>query len=217
MTHKTTWRRWFSRRFTAAAAALLPRLESPWGDAMKAEIEAIEDDRDSLRWALGCLRTACVRRLGAGLRDHRNVRALVAGYLALTSIAVFWVVSQGVVHQISGWPAFDYSSIPQPTRERLALLVDSWPAVIYLFMSGTLLLATAAAVVTRRLRTAAELSVTQFVMDWIFGAVMSLLFPPLAPMFAPRLSLTIVLNVFLPIWLWCARSVERETLETSAR
>ena len=217
MTARITWRRWCSRRFTAVAAALLPRLESPWGDAMKAEIEAIEDDRESLRWAWGCLRTACVRRMGTGLRDHRNVRALLGGYLALTSIAVFWVVSQGVVHQISGWPAFDYSRIPQPTRERLALLVDSWPAVIYLFMSGTLLLATAAAVVTRRLRTAAELSVTQFVMDWIFGLVMSLLFPPVSAIFVPRLSLIFVLNVCLTVWLWCARSVERESLGTSAR
>ena len=79
------------------------------------------------------------------------------------------------------------------------------------------MLATAAAVVTRRLRTAAELSVTQFVMDWIFGLVMSLLFPPVSAIFVPRLSLIFVLNVCLPIWLWCARSVERESLGTSAR
>src|SRR6185436_16863102 len=151
MTNKITWRRSLSRRFTAAAAALLPRLESPWGDAMKAEIEAIEDDRDCLRWAWGCLRTACVRRMGAGLRDHRNVRALVGFYLLLISIAVFLVFANGVAYQIGGEPPLLYPSshITEPKRYMLALVFDSVPAVIYFFVTGALVLATAVALVTR--------------------------------------------------------------------
>jgi hypothetical protein len=224
MITRITWRRWCSRRFTAAAAALLPRPESRWGDAMKAEIEAIEDDRDCLRWAWGCLRTACVRRMGSALRDQRSVRALVAGYLLLMSIAAFWLFAAGVVHQIGSGPAFDWQILQAVRRkdqmlaQTLALAFDSVPVVISFFVSGALLLAAALAVITRRLRTAAELNVMRFALDWFFALGTYLFFPAVSALFLPaHLSLSLVLNVCLTLWLWCARSVERESLGTSAR
>lgn len=223
MTARVTWRRWCSRRFTALAAALLPRLESPWGDAMKAEIEAIKDDRDSLRWAWGCLRTACVRRVGSGLRDHRNVRSLVGTYLLLISVAPFMLFWAGAIYHIGSGPAFDYLSLraARPGNQLLALLFESVPVAIFSFVYGALSLASALAVFTRRLRTAAELMMARFALNWIFSLGLHLFFPALSALAATHLSrsnaIYIVLNVCLTLWLWCARSMERESLETSAR
>jgi len=217
MTTRISWRRWCSRRFTAAAAALLPRLDSPWGAAMKAEIEAIEDDRESLRWAWGCLRTACVRRMGAGLRDHRNVRALVGVYLLLLSIAPLCVFAFGAIYQLGSVRASEYLS--QPEHQMLALVLNSVPVLIYFFVSGALALASAVAVLTRRLRTAAELNILWFGLNFVFalGVYLSVpsLFQPAHLSLADRIYF--VFNACLTLWLWCARSVERESLGTSAR
>jgi hypothetical protein len=219
VTAKVTWRRWCSRRFTAVAAALLPRLESPWGEAMKAEIEAIEDDRACLRWAWGCLRTACVRRLGAGLRDHRNARSLVGTYLLLMSIAPLCVFAFGVVYQSGSRHAFDYLS--QPQHQKQALVFGSVPVLIFVCVYGALLLASALAVFTRRLRTAAELMIVWFALSQIFSLGVYVFYPALWAWSTANLSLSAeiraALHVCLMLWLWCARSVERESEGASAR
>ena len=225
MTAPIAWRRWCSRRFTAVAAAILPRRESPWGDAMKAEIEAIEDDRECLRWAWGCLRTACVRRMGSVLTDHRSVRALVGAYLLLLSIAHFVTLA---VYRIGSGPAFDRLSSQVVQREgemtarMLALAFDSAPAVVFFLVSGALGLASALAVFTRRLRTAAELMIVRLALEWIFTAWAYVFFPAVSGLLLPThpsLSATIhvSLTVCLTAWLWCARSIERESFGTSAR
>jgi hypothetical protein len=219
MTAGITWRRWCSRRFTAVAAALLPRPESPWGDAMKAEIEAIEDDRESLRWAWGCLRTACVRRLGVGLRDHRNARSLMGTYLLLTSIAPLCVSAFGMVYHSGSRRAFDYLS--QPAHQKQLLVFGSVPMVIFFLVSGALTLASALAVFNRRLRTAAELMVVWFVLNQLMELGVYLFYSALWAWSAAHLSLSTTIraaiNVCLILWLWCARSVERESLGTSLR
>jgi hypothetical protein len=219
MNTRITWRRWCSRRFTAVAAALLPRLESPWGDAMKAEIEAIEDDRESLRWAWGCLRTACVRRLGAGLRDHRNARSLVGAYLLLMSIGPLCVFAFGMVYQSGSTHASEYLSLRG--HEMQALALGSVPVVIFIFVSGGLTLASALAVFTRRLRTAAELMVVWLALNQIFSLWVYLFFPALWALSSTHVSLSTTvrtaINVCLILWLWCARNVEREGPRTSVR
>lgn len=43
------------------AAAVLPSPLSPWGTAMRHEIEHIRSDRDALKWALGCVSASYVR------------------------------------------------------------------------------------------------------------------------------------------------------------
>ena len=190
---------------------------------MKAEIEAIEDDRDSLRWAWGCLRTACVRRLGAGLRDHRNVRALVGAYLLLMSLAPFCVFVFWLIYQSGSRHAFDYVNLrtTQPGAQTVALVFNSVPVVIFIFVSGALTLGSALAVVTRRLGTAAELMIVWFALTWIFSLGVYLFFPTLWASFTTHLSLSTTiraaLNVCLVLWLWCARSVERESPGTSVR
>lgn len=218
MIARITWRRWLSRCFTAAAAALLPRLESPWGDAMKAEIEAIESDRDALHWAWGCLRTACVRRMGAGLRDHRSARSLVGTYLLLLSIAPLGVVAYGVIYHSGSRRAFEYVS----QHQMATLVFGSVPFVILVFVMGALSLASALAVMNRRLRTAAELMLVWFAMNWICSLALPLFYPAMSALLQPThmsysAAIRGVLNVCVVLWLWCGRSVERESLGAAAQ
>ena len=123
-----------------------------------------------------------------------------------------------MVHQFGSEAPLLGLHIAESKRQMLALVLDSVPAVIYFFVAGALMLATAVALVTRRLRTAAELNVTRFALDWVFALATCLFFPRASALFLPaHLSLPVVLDMCLTLWLWCARSVERESLETSTR
>jgi hypothetical protein len=48
------WRRW-AVKLAQHASWVLPGARSPWADAMRRELDYIEDDRAALRWALGCV------------------------------------------------------------------------------------------------------------------------------------------------------------------
>jgi hypothetical protein len=61
---------------------VLPSARSSWAAAMRAEAQHIDDDREALSWALGCLRAACAARLDT-LRPRR--------ILTLHSLAVAWI------------------------------------------------------------------------------------------------------------------------------
>jgi pimeloyl-ACP methyl ester carboxylesterase len=56
------WRRW-AVRFAQHASWVLPDARSPWADAMRREIDYIEDDPAALRWALGCIAASYRARL----------------------------------------------------------------------------------------------------------------------------------------------------------
>jgi hypothetical protein len=48
------WRRW-AMRLAHHAAGVMPGARSPWADAMRWELDYIEDDSAAVRWALGCV------------------------------------------------------------------------------------------------------------------------------------------------------------------
>src|SRR5260370_7716542 len=48
------WRRW-AVKLAQHASWVLPGAQSPWAEAMRRELDYIEDDRAALRWALGCV------------------------------------------------------------------------------------------------------------------------------------------------------------------
>ena len=63
------WRRW-AVELAQHAAWMLPGAQSPWAEAMRRELDYIEDDRGALRWALGCVLASYKARL-AGLPRTR--------------------------------------------------------------------------------------------------------------------------------------------------
>ena len=58
------WRR-IATRLVRHASWVLPGAESDWAEAMRREIDYIEDDTAALRWAVGCVTASYATRLTA--------------------------------------------------------------------------------------------------------------------------------------------------------
>jgi len=78
------WRR-LARKVAGHASWVLPGARSGWADAMRRELDYIEDDRAALRWAIGCAMASYMARLAALPRLHWRVSSMpvVAGSLLL--------------------------------------------------------------------------------------------------------------------------------------
>jgi hypothetical protein len=59
------WRR-LAVKLARHAALALPGARSPWAEAMRRELDYIENDRAALRWAFGCVLASYKARLAAG-------------------------------------------------------------------------------------------------------------------------------------------------------
>ena len=81
------WHRLLAQELLRHAVILLPRKQSSWADAMRTEIQHIDDDREALSWALGSFRACLTQRLRA-LRPH-----IPAHTLAMLWIVVFVISS----------------------------------------------------------------------------------------------------------------------------
>jgi hypothetical protein len=85
MTSLPRWRRW-AVKLARHAAWVLSGTQSPWAEAMRCELDYIEDDRAALQWALGCIVASYKVRLvtwpGVGARDVLR-RAAASGALML--------------------------------------------------------------------------------------------------------------------------------------
>jgi hypothetical protein len=62
MTTLPRWRRW-AVTLVRHTARVLPVTRAPWADAMRHELDYIEDDGAALRWALGCVVASYKARL----------------------------------------------------------------------------------------------------------------------------------------------------------
>ena len=58
------WRRW-AVKLAQHASWVLPGAHSVWAEAMRRELDYIEDDRAALRWAVGCILASYKARLAA--------------------------------------------------------------------------------------------------------------------------------------------------------
>src|SRR5258707_14048622 len=78
------WRR-VAQKVVGHASWVLPGARSSWADAMRRELDYIEDDRAALRWAVGCVMASYMARLAAltRLRWRVSSRPVVASILLL--------------------------------------------------------------------------------------------------------------------------------------
>ena len=77
----------------AHAADVLPPLRSPWGEAMKHELDHIEGDVDALRWAAGCVIASYLERGGRKMNQSfvtivRKPSAFLPLAMSLTALAL---------------------------------------------------------------------------------------------------------------------------------
>jgi pimeloyl-ACP methyl ester carboxylesterase len=118
------WRR-LAARLAQHASWVLPGTRSPWADAMRRELDYIEDDQAALRWALGCVLASYKARLAH--RPGFNTRA--AWRHAATSGGLMLFIGLALLENAGGEPqgpgpifsetTCDLPNISQEIRPRL--------------------------------------------------------------------------------------------------
>jgi hypothetical protein len=150
------WHRLLAQELLRHAVALLPRNQSPWADAMRIEIQHIDDDREALSWALGSFRACLTERLRV-LRPHISAHTLGALWIVVFVISSAYNMSIALAARLGyqrttsalGWWMRDFQ------YERFAHYADSIPIGLFLLMGLVVLLFTAALKLNLRSRPAA--------------------------------------------------------------
>jgi pimeloyl-ACP methyl ester carboxylesterase len=70
------WRRW-AVKLAQHTSWVLPGAQSPWAEAMRCELDYIEDDAAALRWAVGCVLASYKARLAGPLPTLPHIRGRV--------------------------------------------------------------------------------------------------------------------------------------------
>jgi len=108
------WRRW-AVKLAQYASWVLPGAPSPWGDAMRRELDYIGDDRAALRWALGCI----VASYRARLAHWPSFSARIAGRHVATSGTLMLLIGLALLENAGGQtpsppPTFDETTCDVP-------------------------------------------------------------------------------------------------------
>ena len=103
-TASALWRR-VALRLVTHASSVLPGARSDWAEAMRREIEYIEDDAAALRWAAGCVTAS----YGARLADLAQPRWRVAPgpVVAGSALLLMAMALQGHASDEATPPALD--------------------------------------------------------------------------------------------------------------
>ena len=93
MTERASLVRRLASALIAHAANVLPPLRSPWGEAMKHELDHIEDDVEAVRWAAGCVIASYLERGGRKMNQSfgtivRKPSAFLPLAMSLTALAL---------------------------------------------------------------------------------------------------------------------------------
>jgi hypothetical protein len=112
------WRRW-AVKLAQHAAWVLPGAQSPWAEAMRRELDYIEDDRAALRWAVGCVLASYKARLAGLPRIRGRVGRGAVLQHAATSGALMLVIGLALLENAGGQtepprPVFDETTCDRP-------------------------------------------------------------------------------------------------------
>lgn len=107
------WRR-IALKVAQHASWVLPGARSPWADAMRRELDYIEDDRAALRWAIGCVLASYAARLAT--LPRLRWRILSAPVVAGSLLLLIGLVLQGHATDQTGpsRPAFEDTACDVP-------------------------------------------------------------------------------------------------------
>jgi hypothetical protein len=94
------WRR-LAVKLAQHAAWILPGAGSPWADAMRHELDYIDDDPAALRWALGCILASYRARLA----ERPSFSGRVAWRYVATSGVLMLLIGLALDENAGGQPA----------------------------------------------------------------------------------------------------------------
>ena len=91
--------RQFANALMRHAARVMPSSDKAWGDAMRNEMQFIEEDGEALRWAVGCLITSYGERTLC-LLHSRPVRWTLAGLTSLLAMREFFAPAMVMAYRL---------------------------------------------------------------------------------------------------------------------
>jgi hypothetical protein len=122
------WRRW-AVKFAQHASWVLPGARSPWADAMRRELDYIEDDRAALRWAVGCVLASYKARLAGLPRMQARIGRGAVLRHAATSGAVMLLIGLALLENAGGQTEPPRPVVNETTCDRPNILPDIDPTL----------------------------------------------------------------------------------------
>lgn len=99
---RASLRRALAERLMRWSERLMPGSRRPWAQAMRAELDHIDRERDVLAWAFGC----CVSSFGLRIREILVKRESIAGFvIAFVSGFAIWGLSPLLTGHTEPWDA----------------------------------------------------------------------------------------------------------------
>jgi len=148
--------RWLSSQAIGLAMRVSPREREEWAQAMTREVDEIPNDREALRWALGCLQTSSYERLKSmKLTSWWPVRWGMALWVALLAVEMFAFGSMVLDYKL-GLGLF---KLP-PYRNPMLDVTPLWEPILALGMGVAFL--SAIVLILRRSRVAFWVTVAPF-------------------------------------------------------
>ena len=122
------WRRW-AMKLAQHASWVLPGVQSPWAEAMRRELDYIEDDRAALRWAVGCILASYKARLARlpGMRGRVGSGAVLRH--AATSAALMLVIGLALLENAGGQTEPTRAVFDETTCDRPNVSADIDPTL----------------------------------------------------------------------------------------
>lgn len=157
------------------AARVLPEAHSPWGDAMRNELDHIESDRQALTWAFGCLIAGYVERVNSVSVIHKWYTRIFLALLIGTQVLAFLFATVLTAAYRTGHlqvASFMGSFTPGDDYHRFIPLMDATPWWIHVMWVSASVLFFACAWQLFRQRRAAFLL---FAIAWILGTAGNLI------------------------------------------
>jgi hypothetical protein len=111
------------------AASVMPSGTMDWGKAMQHELEAIEDDRVALRWAVGCVIAGYNERLNSLLQAW-YARLALACLIALLALREFFAPLLIFAYRMKYWGLAHFLGLRTAGEDyrRLAPVMDATPS-----------------------------------------------------------------------------------------
>jgi lysylphosphatidylglycerol synthetase-like protein (DUF2156 family) len=148
------------------AMQLSPRERGEWTQAMCREVEEIPSDRESLRWALGCLQASCHERLKS-IRPTESwgVRWGMALWISLLAIDTLFYAGITLTYKLGLYT----EHYPYPQNVPLIDVTPLWEPMLALMAGVVFLLAIV--LILRRSRVALGAVVAPFIVTLLLFAV----------------------------------------------
>jgi hypothetical protein len=122
------WRRW-AVKLAQHASWVLPGARSPWADAMRRELDYIEDDRVALGWAVGCVLASYKARLAGLARMRASVGRGAVLRHAATSGAVMLLIGLALLENAGGQTEPPRPVVNETTCDRPTVSPDIDPTL----------------------------------------------------------------------------------------